>query len=146
MVARALVIEHEAGAGPGWFRGWLEAAGIAVDVARPYAGETLPDEIDQDALVVLGGPMGAYDDERAAWLPATRELLRHAVDAGVPTLGLCLGGQLLATACGGRVERGSRGPEVGVVRLVLDAGGDPLLGYLPTTVPVAEWQDRKAHV
>ena len=51
-----------------------------------------------DALLVLGGAMGAADDDVAPWLPAVRALLAEAVRTELPTLGVCLGGQLLALA------------------------------------------------
>ena len=55
----------------------------------------------RDGLLVLGGSMSAYDDEMRAMAPATRQLLSPSASTGVPTLGICLGAQLLAVACGG---------------------------------------------
>jgi GMP synthase (glutamine-hydrolysing) len=85
-------------------------------------------------LVVLGGRMGAHDDDEAPWLPATRDLLGAAVADGTPTLGVCLGAQLLAVACGGRVEVGASGIEAGVVdvRWRAEAAQDPLFGGHPS--------------
>lgn len=141
MTARALVVQHTATETPGWLAEWLPAAGLALDILRPYAGDPLPSSLGSDALIVLGGPMGAYDDEVAPWLPATRELLRSGVARSVPVLGVCLGGQLLAAACGGSVVRGRSGPEIGVgeVSLSAAAGADGLFGVLPTAVPVLQW-------
>lgn len=141
MTARALVVEHTATAGAGWLGDWLPAAGLALDLVRPYAGERLPSLLDSQALVVLGGPMGANDDQAVPWLPGTRALLQRAVERSVPVLGVCLGGQLLAVACGGRVERGSSGPELGVetVRLLPAAAQDPLLLDLPPRAAAVQW-------
>jgi GMP synthase-like glutamine amidotransferase len=74
--------------------------------------------------------MAAWEDEAAPWLVTTRRLLAEAVERAVPTLGICLGAQLLALATGGAVERGTRGLEVGLVPITLtpDAATDPLLG------------------
>jgi len=96
----------------------------------------VPTSVEGDALVVLGGPMGAYDDEDAPWLPATRALLATAVDDGVPTLGICLGAQLLAVAAGGEVQRGSSGPELGLGTVDVPTG-DQLL--TAGTMPVVQW-------
>ncbi|MFC6085457.1 type 1 glutamine amidotransferase [Sphaerisporangium aureirubrum] len=132
---RVLVIEHEAEAGLGYFEDWLAGAGVTCDVVRPYLGEAVP-EAAGDGLIVLGGAASAWDDEGFPWQPATRDLLRASVEASVPTLGVCLGAQLMTLACGGTVERGAPGLEVGLRPVTpLDAAArDPLFGVLP---PVA---------
>jgi len=132
-----LVVHHEHSCGPGHVGRWLSEAGVVLRDVRPYAGEEVPDRADADGLVVCGGGMGAWDDVRAPWLPAVRGLLRAAVEDRVPTLGLCLGGQLLAAACGGVVAPGARGPEIGVlpVSVTADAADDPLFR---DTAPGAE--------
>lgn len=128
-VARLLVVVHEDDAGPGRLAAHLPA----LDVRRPYAGEALPVDLHGYAgLLVLGGSMGASDDDVAAWLPATRRLLAEGVERGLPTLGICLGAQLLAAATGGQVRRGDAGLEVGLVpvRWQPAAADDALLGAL----------------
>ncbi|GAB3163861.1 hypothetical protein GCM10027059_18870 [Myceligenerans halotolerans] len=79
--------------------------GPGVRLVLAFAGEAIPavDDVG-DALVVLGGTMSAYSDDEAPWLPAVRDLLAGAARSGVPTLGICLGGQLLAVAGGGSVQ------------------------------------------
>ncbi len=141
-MSRAIVVQHSAGDGPGWLGEWLPAAGVHLEVIRAYAGEPLPSRVDADALVVLGGEMSAYDDEVAPWLPATRALLRAAVEDQTPTLAICLGAQLLARATGGMVQVGAApGPEIGVcdVRRLPTAADDPLLGALAPAVPAFQW-------
>src|SRR5438445_4383917 len=112
-MARALVVQHTAGEGLGNLLAWLPAVGLDVHPIHPYLGHRVPPSVEGDALIVLGGPMGAYDDDVAPWLPSVRSLLNTAVDDGVPTLGICLGAQLLAAARGGRVVRCDAGPEMG---------------------------------
>src|SRR3954469_18347443 len=112
-MARALIVQHTASEGLGWFQEWLPAAGVDVHPIHPYLGHRVPPSVEGDALVVLGGPMGAMDDEVAPWLPSVRSLLATAIDDGVPTLGICLGAQMLAAAAGGEVRKGDAGPEIG---------------------------------
>lgn len=113
-MARALIVQHAAHEGLGRLQDWLPARGVDVHPIHPYLGHRVPPSVEGDALVVLGGPMGALDDAAAPWLPATRSLLATAIDDGVPTLGICLGAQLLAVAAGGEVQRGALGPELGL--------------------------------
>lgn len=127
------VVQSSADVGLDRLTGWLP--GVRVRLVRADEGEPVPVGAAGagDGLIVLGGPMSAYDDERAPWLPATRELLSASVDAQLPTLGICLGAQLLAVARGGRVQVGAPpGLEHGVidVRWRPQAAGDPLVGGL----------------
>lgn len=114
------VVEHEEGCPLGLFDAWLGSAGASLRVHRPYAGDPLPGPGEADGLIVLGGSMSATgDDDRHPWLPATRDLLRAAVDQGTPTLAVCLGHQLLVAACGGRVGRNPAGKQMGLLEVGL---------------------------
>nr|WP_246002595.1 type 1 glutamine amidotransferase [Allorhizocola rhizosphaerae] len=125
---------------------WLTEAGLSLEVRRPHAGDELPDNLaGYEALVVLGGEQDAYpaDDGTpgAQWFPRLESLLRKAVRHRVPTLAICLGGQLLAQAHGGRVERSAAGPEIGA-RLVAKrdiAAADPLFGPVPFAPDVIQY-------
>lgn len=141
MSATALVVTHVEAEGPGHLADWLPAEGLALSVVSPWRGEPLPASLDgYAALVVMGGPQQAYDDS-LPWLAETLALLREGVAAAVPTLGVCLGAQLLAVACGGRVEPGSAGPELGAGLVAKRdvAGADPLFWDLPLSPPVVQW-------
>lgn len=96
-------------------------------VVRFDEGEALPEVADLSGLVVLGGNQNAYDPT----LAAVADLLRAATEARVPTLGICLGAQLLATSHGGRVEvNAPAGPERGIIEIRTRPGADadPILG------------------
>ena len=99
---RLTVLQNDAGVPPGHLGRVARERGIEVDLVALDAGEPVPDVSDIEALVVLGGEMGAYDGEAYPYLDEEKELLRAAVAGDIPVLGLCLGCQLLADALGGR--------------------------------------------
>jgi GMP synthase-like glutamine amidotransferase len=98
------IFRHAATEGPGYFATYLDRRDVPWRVVRIDEGETVPaDARDFGGLVFMGGPMSVNDD--LPWIPPALQLIRAAVDAGVPVLGHCLGGQLMARALGGEVMR-----------------------------------------
>lgn len=131
---------------------WLEEDGIRVEVIEACFDAAVPVGVPEGVhgVLALGGAMGAHDDHVAPWLADERLLLRNAVESGVPVLGLCLGGQLLAAATGGRVELGPT-QEIGLsyVRRTVEGLTDPVLSQaVPsegTDIPAIQWhQDHVA--
>ena len=84
--------------------------------------------------------MGAYEEDRYHWLRDEHQLLREAIALDLPTLGVCLGSQLIAKAAGARVGPGP-GKEVGWYSLMLTPEGkrDPLFSGFPETFDAFEW-------
>jgi GMP synthase-like glutamine amidotransferase len=145
-VGTALVIENDPSDDLRRLGEWFTEAGLDLTVLRPHAGDPLPETLDDFiALVVLGGDQSAYPDVAgqpgAPWFPAVEGLLRKAVRHHVPTLGVCLGGQLLASAHGGLVERSTSGPEIGpgLVARRDAADNDPLFKWVPLLPDVVQW-------
>lgn len=142
----ALVIENDPTDDLGRLGEWLAEGGLTLEVRRPHADDELPQDLDgYAAFVVLGGEQNAYpgDDETpgAPWFPRLETLLRKGVRGKVPTLGICLGGQLLAQAHGGLVMQSASGPEIGA-RLVAKrdvAASDPLFGPVPFAPDVIQY-------
>lgn len=112
---RVLVLEHQASCPPALFGEWLVGAGVDLTLCRPWAGDALPELTAYDGVLVLGGEMGAHDDAEHHWLGPLKQGLRRAVAAEVPTLGICLGHQLLAVALDGDVRPNPRGQAVGLL-------------------------------
>jgi GMP synthase (glutamine-hydrolysing) len=135
-----LVLQHIACEPPAAFEDELRSRGLDVARVELDEGEPLPDWREFPAIVVMGGPMGAYEDEQHPWLAQEKRLLREAVDADVPVWGVCLGAQLLAAALGARVYRGER-PEVGFLPVELSdaAASDPVFRNAPRSFPTLQW-------
>ena len=106
------------------------------DVRRTFAGDPVaPDASGYDGVVVMGGPMSACSDEGFASRQAEVALLRDALGRALPTLGVCLGAQLLALAAGGLVYPGADGPEIGwsAVELLATSDAGCALRRIPAT-------------
>ena len=134
---RALAVEHAEHEGGGLITETLAAGGVHVEVVRTWAGERLPTEDGRgyDLVAVFGGPMSANE----AALDGAAQLLAASARAGRPTIGICLGAQLLARGLGARVRRGPA-PELGLFRLALTEAGrrEPLVAALDGT-DVFQW-------
>jgi GMP synthase (glutamine-hydrolysing) len=123
---------------------WLAEAGCALDVRRPYRSDVLPERLDgHGGLVVLGGSMDAYSEDRHPWLARVKELVRDAAEHRVPALGICLGHQLTAVALGGAVHKNPRGQQIGVLDFgwTTAAGADPLLGPVSAASVAVQWNN-----
>jgi GMP synthase-like glutamine amidotransferase len=141
-MASCLVIQHVEPESAFAIADSLVDAAVTVDVRRVFAGDPLPVDLSGfDGLVVMGGPMSAGSDEGFASRPAELTLLADALARGRPTLGVCLGAQLLAVAGGGSVSVGAAGPEVGwdTVRLLDSCHTDALFSGLPEALTVLHW-------
>lgn len=138
---RAVVIQNTPSGGPRRLGEWLTEDGLDLDVVHAYDGGEVPASASgYDAVVVLGGGYMPDDDAGAPWLAPTRALVTSAVDTGLPVLGICLGGQVLAHVTGGVVRADAGAPEVGSTAITLrpEAAADPLLGDLDREVTAVE--------
>jgi GMP synthase (glutamine-hydrolysing) len=134
------IIQNDPQVPPGNIVDNLDAAGIVHVVHHPYSGDPLPAVQDVSALIVMGGAMGANDDLRHPFLTDLKDFIRQVVEAGIPYLGICLGGQLLAAALGAAVVS-SRWEELGSLTVSLsEAGrGDSLFSGMPTEFDTFQW-------
>jgi GMP synthase-like glutamine amidotransferase len=96
------MIQHVACEGPGLLEQELINADWELDIRyMDNPGTKLPDYLDDyQAFIILGGPMGAYEEGRYPYLFKVQEYVREAVLKHIPTVGICLGGQLIARALG----------------------------------------------
>jgi GMP synthase-like glutamine amidotransferase len=135
-----LVLQHIACEPPAVYEDAMVARGARITRVELDEGEPLPAWQGFDAVVVMGGPMGSYDEAEFPWLVAEKALIGEAVRAGVPLFGACLGLQLLAAALGAAVYPGGT-PEVGVLPVELTPAGvdDPIFGRLPSPFVGLQW-------
>jgi GMP synthase (glutamine-hydrolysing) len=134
-------IQHIACETPGLIAEALAARGAAIRHVRPFAGEAIPATMDGAAgLVVMGGPMGVYEQDQFPFLRDEIRLIQQALRDNKPVIGVCLGSQLLAAALGAAVTKG-RQKEIGwfPVTLTRDGASDPLLAGAPASFTALHW-------
>jgi GMP synthase (glutamine-hydrolysing) len=134
-----LVAIHHRYAGLGVFAGPLAAGGHDTVEWMPEH-DRAPSAARFDALIVLGGRARVGAEDAHPWLREERQLVRTALRAGIPVLGVCLGAQVLATVAGG-VARPAARPEIGwhEIRLTCAGAADPVVGVLPERFHGFEW-------
>jgi len=118
----------------------IDSLHIPYIVHHPYRDGFLPEPEDISSLIVLGGAMGANDDLRHPFLRDLKALIRDVLAAGIPYLGVCLGGQLLAAALGAEVVS-NRWEELGTLPVSLTEAGraDLLFGGVPEVFTTFQW-------
>ena len=125
---RALILQHEEPTPPGLVERWLLERGASVETLRIDLEDRRVDPTDYDLIVSLGSEFAAFDDTRP-FVAREAELMRGAIDADVPVLGLCFGGQMLARVLGAEVSR-SEESEIGWL---------PVRSKDPELVPEGPW-------
>lgn len=135
-----LIIQHAPHEHAAALRRALESQGIPSHVTKIWAGETLPDPNKISGLVSLGGPMGANDEIDYAWIRDELRLMKLVHDRLLPIAGICLGGQMLARALGGKVVANDH-PEIGWFEIRLNEEGkkDPLMSSAGPTPKFYQW-------
>lgn len=147
-MAKATILQHVPFEGPARIAECLERRGVTIEIVHAHRGDAVPALLPSDELlVVLGGPMSVTDlgSPEYPFLEPEVALLRARIAADAPTLGVCLGAQLLAHAAGSRVypHRSPRGEairEVGWADLdLLLSTRDHALRDLPARTPMFHW-------
>jgi len=100
---RAHYLQHVPFEGLGSIEPWLKNTGYEISGTRFFDSPLLPKVEDIDFLIIMGGPMSANDEQRHPWLKVEKEFIKKVIQAGRPTLGVCLGAQLIACSLGGEV-------------------------------------------
>ena len=138
---RVTCFQHIDCEGPGTLSDIFQAKGVKIQTAKPFKGDPIPSDLG-DGLVVMGGPMGVYEEKKYPWMTLELNTLCKALNDSIPVLGICLGAQMLAHASGGQVYRGAL-PEVGWYPVSLTSLGkhDPLFLDVPREFTTFHWHN-----
>ena len=140
-MAAVWVIQHIHCETPGTIAEALDREGISIQSVRVFAGEQIPKEMGAAAgLIVMGGPVGVYEQDRYPFLRDEICLIERALNEEKPVLGICLGSQLLASVLGGEVTKGKK-KEIGwhTVTLSEAAAVDPLWKGVESSFTAYHW-------
>ncbi|MBN2616261.1 MAG: type 1 glutamine amidotransferase [Bacteroidales bacterium] len=127
----------------------FEDAGVVEEIAaetaypvsftRFFESFYLPDPDHFDVLVIMGGPMNIFEEEKYPWLAAEKEFIQRCIRAKKKILGICLGSQLLADALGADVYRNPE-KEIGWYPVSKHPDGThDLLKLFPDKLPAFHW-------
>lgn len=102
-----LIIRHVPHEGIAGYRAPIEAAGYRLErIDVDDSGFSGIDLSEPDLLIMMGGPMGVYEQAQYPWIGCQMRRLARRIDAGRPTLGVCFGAQMMAAAMGATVYAG----------------------------------------
>ncbi len=138
---KVIIIKHIDIEGPGTIGDFLDCNDIPYRIIDIFNGEPLPDSLSEiSAVIVLGGPMNVYEEDKYPFLKQEDEFLKEVIEEGLPTLGFCLGAQLIAKAKGAIVKKAPQ-KEIGWFKILLNRNGasDPLFQEFPGEVDVFQW-------
>ena len=141
MRKKVLVVQHVENEGLGIIKDGLKRSGLVPEHVRVYKGERIPASVaGYSALIILGGPMGVYEEDKYPFIKDELGLIESAYKEDFPVLGVCLGSQMMAKAAGAPVYRGKT-KEIGFYRITVTDDGerDGLLLGLPPEMTVFQW-------
>lgn len=139
-VMRIHSIEHELFEGLADIEIWAYKKSHTITKTHIFNNEKLPSLTDFDWLVIMGGSMNIYEEEKYPWLRGEKDFIKRAIKDGKIVLGICLGAQLLADALGGKVTR-NRYKEIGwfPVSLTKEEGTSPVFRSFPGKFTPFHW-------
>ncbi len=137
-----LIMKHIEIEGPGLIEYCLKQGNIPYQIINLQTGIHFPKFDDLTHIVILGGPMNVYEEDRYPFLREEDLFIKESIQRGKSILGICLGAQLIAKALGAKVYKASV-KEIGWYDVSLTEIGskDPLFSTLPKTFPVFQWHE-----
>ncbi|RLD40712.1 MAG: amidotransferase [Bacteroidetes bacterium] len=133
------ILQHVHFEGPGYIAEWAEKNGHTLSYTKFFKAFTIPLPTDIDFLIVLGGTMSVNDTKQFPWLCDEKDYIYHLAKKGCRILGICLGGQLIASALGMDVYP-NKTKEIGWFPIQKNPASKlDFIEKLPTELPAFHW-------
>jgi GMP synthase-like glutamine amidotransferase len=119
---------------------WAQARRHTISATRLFQNEALPGVNEVDLLIILGGPMNIYEEDKYTWLTAEKKFIETAIREEKKVLGICLGSQLIAAVLGARIFQ-NPDKEIGWLPITLteEAQSLALFSQMPRQFQVFHW-------
>jgi GMP synthase-like glutamine amidotransferase len=133
-------LQHVPFEGLGNIEDWAISKGHQISDTQLYNNDPLPEPEELDWLIVMGGPMNIYEEDRFPWLAREKVFIKDAIDSGKIVLGVCLGAQLIASVLGAKIHK-NQYPEIGWfdVRLTDAASRSGVFKRIPERFTAFHW-------
>ncbi|MBN1415189.1 MAG: type 1 glutamine amidotransferase [Bacteroidales bacterium] len=125
---------------PGCIETWIKKTGTFLTYTRFFQNYTIPEPEDYDCLIIMGGPMSVYNDDKYSWLTEEKNAIKKSIEKEKTVIGICLGAQLIADALGAEVYKNPE-KELGWFDITLedDARNNDLFGNDLKTIKTFHW-------
>lgn len=119
---------------------WLTTKDHILSVTRFYKGDTLPSVDHLDWVIVMGGPMNIYENDKYPWLTWEKHFIEEAIKKNKIVIGICLGSQLIADVLGSKVYKAQK-KEIGwyPIEVTTEAQNYPVFASFSASFPVFHW-------
>jgi GMP synthase (glutamine-hydrolysing) len=137
---KAHILQHVHFETAGIIETWLKNNRHEFSVTRFYLDEELPESASFDWLIIMGGPMGVYDEDKIEWLKKEKAFIREAISNNKVVIGICLGAQLIASALNAVVFP-NKEKEIGwlPVKTTVNKAKNDLFSSFPEEMTVFHW-------
>lgn len=136
---RVHYIQHVPYEGVGYIQDWVKENNYHISATKMYEDYKFPDQQDFDMLVIMGGPMGTYQEDSYPWLKDEKRFVKESIDKNKIVIGICLGAQIIANALGAEVYP-NKEKEIGWLPISFaDKESQDLFGSATLSPVVFQW-------
>lgn len=135
---RFCIIQHASFETPGYITEWVEKKGHKQLIIKTFENQAFPELSNFDVLIIMGGPMGVYDEIDFPWLIEEKKFIQSCIKHHKKILGVCLGSQLIASALGAKVYR-NKEKEIGYFPISKVDAENKFIRLFPDETVVFHW-------